>query len=160
MKFHLVPVGSDNGLVPDGTKPLPEPMLTYCQVGKPYDAILSSIFHDSRWQQWVMRSHTPLALSGNAYQFRCVLISALHNIRPNADLTHSRSGGRRRPKSLRIMRPGWWPLQELRISTISLVQVLIIYKNANGSPFCVLVVRYSLLYYNSSGFCVLVFRYG
>ena len=27
----LVVIGSNNGLVPDGTKPLPEPMLTYCQ---------------------------------------------------------------------------------------------------------------------------------
>ena len=24
--------GSDNGLLPDGTKPLPEPMVTYCQL--------------------------------------------------------------------------------------------------------------------------------
>ena len=28
---NWVNIGSDNGLVPDGTKPLPEPMLTYHQ---------------------------------------------------------------------------------------------------------------------------------
>ena len=27
----FVNTGSGNGLLPDGTKPLPEPMLTYCQ---------------------------------------------------------------------------------------------------------------------------------
>ena len=29
--FYVVNTGSGNGLLPDGTKPLPEPMLTYHQ---------------------------------------------------------------------------------------------------------------------------------
>ena len=28
----LVNIGESNGLLADGTKPLPEPMLTYCQL--------------------------------------------------------------------------------------------------------------------------------
>ena len=33
VSFNLINIGSDSGLSPDGTKPLPEPMLTYHQQG-------------------------------------------------------------------------------------------------------------------------------
>ena len=32
VSLTMVNIGSDNGLLPDGTKPLPEPILMYCQL--------------------------------------------------------------------------------------------------------------------------------
>ena len=43
----LVNTGSSNGLLPDGTKPLPEPMLTYHQQGHSSEDIIIRSFEDT-----------------------------------------------------------------------------------------------------------------
>ena len=44
----LVNTGSGNGLLPDGTKPLPEPMLTYHQLGPV--AFIWGYYHKKIWK--------------------------------------------------------------------------------------------------------------